>query len=42
MPTIGTIEVELANGSRVRITGPADASLVRAMIAVLAKARRRQ
>jgi transposase len=42
MPTIGTVEVELANGSRVRITGPADASLVRAMIAVLAKARRRQ
>ena len=42
MPTIGTIEVELAHGSRVRITGPADASLVRAMIAVLAKARRRQ
>jgi transposase len=42
MPGPGTIEVELANGSRVRITGPADASLVRAMIAVLAKAGRRR
>jgi transposase len=42
MPATGTIDIELANGSRVRITGPADASLVRAMITVLAKAGRRR
>jgi transposase len=42
MPASGTIEVELANGSRVRITGPTDRSLVRAMIAILAKAGRRR
>jgi transposase len=42
MPAPGTIEVELANGSRVLITGPADASLVRAMIAALAKVGRRR
>ena len=40
MPAPGTIEVELANGSRVRITGPADAALVRAMMTALAKAGR--
>jgi transposase len=38
----GTIEIELANGSRVRITGPADPSLVMAMIRSVAKARRRR
>ena len=37
-PAAGTIEVELANGSRVRITGPADVALVRVMMTVLAKA----
>ena len=42
IPAVGTIEVELANGWRVRITGPADASLVRTMITVLAKAGRRR
>ena len=42
IPVPGTIEVEFANGLRVRITGPADASLVRAMITVLAKAERRR
>jgi transposase len=42
MPAPGTIEIELANGSRVRITGPADASLVKAMITTLAKAGRRR
>jgi transposase len=36
----GTIEVEFANGSRVRITGPVDPALVRAMIATLVKAKR--
>lgn len=40
MPATGTIEVEFAKGSRVRITGPDDVSLVRAMIAVIAKAGR--
>jgi transposase len=40
MAAAGTIEVELANGSRVRITGPADAALVRAMMTALAKAGR--
>jgi transposase len=38
----GTIEVELANGSRVRIIGSADAALVRAMMTALAKAGRRR
>jgi transposase len=40
--TTGSIEVEFANGSRVRITGPADASLVRAMVTSLARAGRRR
>ena len=40
IPAAGTIEVELANGARVRISGPADASLVRTMIVALAKAGR--
>jgi len=34
------IEVEFATGARMRITGPVDASTVRAMIAALAKAKR--
>ena len=38
----GAIEVEFATGARMRITGPVDASTVRAMIAALAKARRRR
>jgi transposase len=42
LPAVGAIEVELANGSRVRITGPAEASLVRATIAALARAGRRR
>jgi transposase len=41
MPGAGTIEVEFANGSRVRITGPADASLARAIVTSLAKVGRR-
>jgi transposase len=40
MPAAGTIEAEFANGSRVRITGPVDPALVRAMIATLLKAKR--
>jgi transposase len=36
------IEVEFATGARMRITGPVDASTVRAMIAALAKTKRRR
>jgi transposase len=42
MAAPGTIEVELANGSRVRITGPSDATLVKAIMTALAKAGRRR
>jgi transposase len=38
----GAIEVEFATGARMRITGPVDASTVRAMIAGLAKSKRRR
>jgi transposase len=37
----GAIEIEFAAGARLRMTGPVDASTVRAMIAMLAKATRR-
>ena len=36
------IEIEFATGARMRITGPVDASTVRAMIAALAKTKRRR
>ena len=36
------IEVEFATGTRVRITGPADASIVRVLITALAKTERRR
>jgi transposase len=39
---LGAIEVEFATGARMRITGPVDASTVRAMIAALAKTKRRR
>jgi transposase len=40
-PTVpGAIEIEFATGARLRMTGPVDASTVRVMIAVLAKAKR--
>jgi transposase len=39
--SLGAIEVEFATGARMRITGPVDASTVRAMIAALAKTKRR-
>jgi transposase len=39
--TPGAIEIEFATGARMRITGPVDASTVRVMVAVLAKAKRR-
>jgi transposase len=41
-PMPGAIEVEFATGARMRITGPVDASTVRAMIAALAKSKRRR
>ena len=37
----GTIEIEFASGARMRLMGPVEASAVKAMVAVLAKARRR-
>ena len=37
----GAIEIEFATGARLRITGPIEASTVRVMITVLAKAKRR-
>jgi transposase len=42
MASAAAIEIEFANGSRVRITGPADPSLVMAMIRSVAKAGRRR
>ena len=39
--TPGTIEIEFAAGARMRLMGPVDASTVKAMVAVLAKARQR-
>jgi hypothetical protein len=41
LPTpVGVIEIELADGTRVRITGAADAATVTAAIAAVAKERR--
>ena len=37
----GAIEIEFATGARLRMTGPVEASTIRAMITVLAKAKRR-
>jgi transposase len=39
--TPGTVEIEFASGARMRLVGPVDASAVKAMVTVLAKARRR-
>jgi transposase len=36
----GTIEIEFATGTRMRITGPVDASTIGAMVTALAKAKR--
>jgi transposase len=38
----GVIEIEFATGGRMRITGPVAASTVKALIAVLAKGKRRR
>jgi transposase len=35
------VEIEFASGARMRLAGPVDASAVKAMVTVLAKARRR-
>jgi transposase len=37
----GTIEIEFASGARMRLLGPVEASAVKAMVTVLAKAKRR-
>jgi transposase len=39
--TPGAVEIEFASGARLRLMGPVDASAVKAMVTVLAKARRR-
>ena len=39
--TPGAIEIEFATGARMRVTGLVDASTLRAVVAVLAKAKRR-
>jgi transposase len=40
--TASAIEVEFSTGSRMRITGPADASVVKALIMALTKSERRR
>jgi transposase len=42
MNPVGAVEVEFATGARMRITGPIDASMVRAVIAALAKTKQRR
>jgi transposase len=42
LPTApGAVEIEFASGARMWLTGPVDASAVKTMVMVLAKARRR-
>jgi transposase len=38
----GVIEIEFATGGRMRVTGPVDASTVKALIAVLGQSKRRR
>jgi transposase len=40
-PSPPAIEIEFETGARMRLMGPVDASTVKVMVAVLAKARRR-
>ena len=40
--TVGMIEIEFAGGGRMRITGPVEASMVSALLKVLAKGKRRR
>jgi transposase len=37
----GAVEIEFASGARIRLMGPVDASAVKTIVAVLAKAKRR-
>jgi len=39
--TPGAVEIEFTSGARMRLMGPVDASTLRVMVAVLAKAKRR-
>jgi transposase len=39
--TPGAVEIEFASGAQMRLMGPVDASTVKAMVAMLAKAKRR-
>jgi transposase len=39
--TAGAVEIEFSSGARMRLMGPVDASTVKALVTVLAKARRR-
>jgi transposase len=39
--TAGAVEIEFASGARMRLMGPVDGSTVKAIVTVLAKARRR-
>jgi transposase len=41
LATPGAVEIEFASGTRMRLMGPVEASTVKAMVAVLVKARRR-
>jgi transposase len=41
LATPGAVEIEFASGARMRLRGPVEASTVKAMVTVLAKARRR-
>lgn len=41
LPTQPAIEIEFATGARMRLMGPVDALTVKAMVTVLAKAKRR-
>jgi transposase len=41
LATPGAVEIEFASGARMRLMGPVEASTVKAMVTVLAKARRR-
>jgi transposase len=41
-PVPGAIEIEFASGTRMRISGGADPSIVRALVAALAKVERRR
>jgi transposase len=37
----GAVDIEFSSGARMRLTGPVEASTIKAMVAVLAKAKQR-